>query len=103
MFLLKFSKPNKLFKIFFKNCAGRNNKGHVTVFSKGSRKKLNTMPTTYPTRWDDKLITVVSIIRNKKKLSMICKHITGSLSIRPFVLGVSIGQKTFSSNLPKKF
>ena len=61
------------------------------------------MPTTYPTRWDDKLITVVSIIRNKKKLSMICKHITGSLSIRPFVLGVSIGQKTFSSNLPKKF
>jgi ribosomal protein L2 len=41
IFLIKFKKIFKKFKIFTKNSAGRNNTGRVTVYSKGFKKKKN--------------------------------------------------------------
>ena len=49
------------------------------------------------------MLIVTSIFRNKKKLLTLNKHLTGSFSIKPLISGVSIGQQTFSSNLPKKY
>jgi len=56
-----------------------------------------------PVTWDKHLSSTVSIFRAKKKLITLNKHITGSFSIKPLILGVSLGQLTFTSNLPKKF
>ncbi len=53
--------------------------------------------------WDKNLTTVLSIFRNKKKLVTLNKHVSGSLSIKPYLDGMYVGQYTFSSNLPKKF
>jgi ribosomal protein L2 len=40
IYLLKFKKFNRFFKVFTANAAGRNNLGRITVFSKGVKKKL---------------------------------------------------------------
>ena len=49
------------------------------------------------------MLTVVSFFRNKKKILTLNKHTSGSFSIKPCVLGVKLGQKTFASNLPQNF
>lgn len=49
------------------------------------------------------MAVVTSIFRNKSKLYFLSKHITGSLSLKPNVDGVEIGQFIFCSNLPKNF
>ena len=54
-------------------------------------------------RWDKNLMSVVSLFRNKKKLFCLNRHRTGSFSIKPYISGVTIGQSTFLSNLPKKY
>ena len=41
MFLVKFKKILKKFKVFTKNSSGRNNSGVVTIYSKCSKKKKN--------------------------------------------------------------
>lgn len=102
-FLLKFKNFIKFFKFFNKNNAGRNNIGGITVFSKGLKKKTTSLPLLKPSLWDKNNRVIVSLIRNKKKLFSINKHITGSVSIHPYIDGTFIGQKTFSSNLPKNF
>jgi hypothetical protein len=48
MFLLKFKKIKKHFKVFAKNNSGRNNSGSITVFSKGLRKNTNLIPLIHP-------------------------------------------------------
>ena len=75
----------------------------MTVFSKGRRNKFNTIPIVKPTTWDRHISILVSITRNKNKYVSVNKHITGSLSIRPLVLGAKINQCVFSSTLPQKF
>ena len=46
---------------------------------------------------------VSSIFRNKAKLYFLSKHTTGSLSLKPGIDGVEVGQFIFCSNLPKNF
>lgn len=101
--MLKFKKIKKFFKFFTKNSAGRNNTGTITVFSKGLKKKTTTVVSLKPIIWDTNVNTVISIFRNKKKLFTINRHLTGSLSLYPYINGVSLNQKIFSSNLPKNF
>lgn len=102
-FLINFLKIKKFFKIFLKNNSGRNNSGRITILSKGIRKKINSTPIIKPLTWDKYLSVIVSIIRNKKKLITINKHISGSFSAKPLIVGNFINQKTFSSNLPNNF
>ncbi len=103
IFLLKFKNLKKFFKIFIKNSSGRNNLGRITVYSKGLKKKAFTTPNLHPIIWDKNLSTVISIFRNKKKLYTINKHLTGSFSIKPYIQGVGLGQKVFTSSLPKNY
>jgi hypothetical protein len=103
MFLFKFKNFIKFFKIFIKNNAGRNNTGGITVFSKGLRKKRMVVFNNKPVLWDSKLSTITSIFRNQKKLFILNKHLTGSVSVQPYIDGTSVGQKIFSSNLPKNY
>ncbi len=77
--------------------------GSVTVFSKGLKKKTSTIPLLSPSLWDKKSSTIISLFRNKKKLFTMNKHITGSMSIHPYIDGTFVGQKMFTSNLPKNF
>ena len=101
IFILKFKNFFKKFKIFTKNNSGRNNSGIITIYSKCKRKKkLSTIKFNI---WDKYIYRVVSFIRSKKKIISLCKHTTGSLSMVPNILGVSINQRVFSSILPKKF
>lgn len=102
-FLLKFPKINKIFKFFFRNNAGRNNTGAVTMYSKGAKKKINTIVLTKPSLWDARASVFTTLIRNKKKLLATTKHITGSFSVKPFISGMFTGQYMFSSNLPQNF
>tara|TARA_B110000091_G_C13542413_1_gene360991 strand:- start:319 stop:468 length:150 start_codon:yes stop_codon:yes gene_type:complete len=46
---------------------------------------------------------VVSIFRNDKRLYMLSKDATGSLTLKPYIDGIGIGSFIFSSNLPKNF
>jgi large subunit ribosomal protein L2 len=101
--LLKFKNFIKFFRFFSKNNAGRNNIGGITVFSKGLKKKRSSISSVRPIIWDSNLNTVVSIFRNQKKLFTLNRHITGSFSVYPYIAGVCINQKIFSSNLPKSF
>lgn len=102
-YLTKFKNFFKFFKIFYKNNAGRNNFGAITVFSKGLKKKRSSIVTNKPIIWDKNLSVVVSIFRNQKKLKILNKHLSGSISTVPLISGVFINQKIFSSNLPKNF
>lgn len=103
IYLLKSKNLNKFFRLYIQNSAGRNNIGRITVFSKGLKKKTFTLPNISPIVWDRNLCTVVSIFRNKKKLHTLNRHLTGSFSLRPYIQGVSVGQKMFTSPLPKNF
>ncbi len=98
--MLKFSRFKKFFKVFYKNKSGRNNTGCITVYSKGTKKKYNTIPIIKPSVWDRQLAMLVSIVRCKKKLISLLRHHTGSFSIRPLTSGSYVGQFVFSSNLP---
>lgn len=71
------------------------------MFSKGIKKKYNSIPQRYPLVWDKKLFIVTSFFRNKKKIFTVHKHISGSFSVKPLILGVYLGQKIFASNLPQ--
>lgn len=102
MFLVRFKKIFKKFKIFTKNNAGRNNSGVLTIYSKGFKKNKNTT-VTFSVIWDRYIYRVVSFFRNKKKIFSLCKHTSGSLSIVPNILGVEINQRAFSTILPKKY
>ena len=101
-FLLKFKKIIKHFNILLQNSAGRNNQGSITVFSKGLKKRIRTI---IPSQmgWDNRYYVNVGIIRNKKKLLNLNKHICGSFSLQPYISGVDVGQRLFSSNLPQKY
>lgn len=77
--------------------------GRITVYSKGSKKKYNSIPALSLSNWDKKMSLIVGIIRNKKKLTSIIRHNSGSFSVRPLVSGSFIGQFVFSSNLPQNF
>lgn len=103
IFSLKFFSLKKFFKSFLLNSAGRNSTGTITVFSKGAKYKNSRILLHYPNRWDKKLSIVTSIFRNKAKLYFLSKHFTGSLSLKPCVDGVEVGQFIFCSNLPKNF
>ena len=103
LFKFKFQKISKIFKYFFKNNAGRNNQGKLTLFSKGTKLKKNSILLHNINLWDQNTTIVKSIFRNKKKLYSLNKHLTGSFSIKPYICGVKLGQKLFFSNLPKKF
>ena len=103
MFLFKFKNFIKFFKIFIKNNAGRNNTGSITVFSKGLRKKRSIIFVNKPVLWDKNLNVIISLFRNQKKLFTLNRHLAGSISLQPYVDGTTIGQKIFSSNLPKNF
>lgn len=46
---------------------------------------------------------VTSIFRSGKKLYFLAKHLTGSLTLKPLVDGIDIGNFIYSSNLPKNF
>lgn len=102
-FLIKFKKLKSLFRFFLPNNAGRNNNGLVTVLSKSKKKKILSINSFRNNRWDSGLTNTVSIFRNKKKLLVLNKHITGSFSIRPLTQGTYLNQITFLSNLPKNF
>lgn len=102
-FSLKFKKFIKFFKFFNKNNAGRNNKGVITVFSKGCRNRQSSISFTKISLWDKSTAVVTAIFRSKKKLFFFKKHLTGSISVCPYIDGISIGQKLFLSNLPKNF
>ena len=93
----------KLFKIFFKNSSGRNNQGNVTVFSKGKKHRLSTISLIKFSKWDKNLILISGMIRNKKKLYTLNRHISGSFSVKPAIDGTLIGQYVQFSNLPEKF
>lgn len=93
----------KKFKFFSKNRSGRNNKGNITVFSKGVKKSSLSIVCAGPNRWSKYLSTVVGIIRNKKKLFSIQRNNTGSIYINNYIHGVLVGQRTFFSNLPQKY
>lgn len=101
MFLVKFKKILKKFKVFTKNSSGRNNSGVVTIYSKCSKKKK--ISTINFSIWDKYLYKTISFIRNKKKILSVCKHITGSISMLPNISGVKINQCLFSTILPKKY
>lgn len=73
------------------------------MYSKGTKKKINTTSPIKPSLWDTRPSVFTTVIRNKKKLLSITKHITGSFSIKPFVSGMVVGQYVFSSNLPQNF
>ena len=73
------------------------------MFSKGLKKKYNTVTTPTPSLWDKRLSVISAVIRNKKKLLSVARHITGSFSIKPFISGMLVGQYMFSSNLPQNF
>ncbi len=75
----------------------------MTVYSKGVKKKCNTVPMIRPANWDKQSSLLVSIIRSKKKLISLVRHHTGSFSVRPFISGSFIGQFVFSSNLPTNY
>lgn len=49
------------------------------------------------------MLVIVSIFRNNKKLYMLSKDTTGSLTLKPCIEGISVGSFIFSSNLPKNF
>ena len=102
IFLIKFKKIFKFFKIFTKNNAGRNNSGIITLYSKGNKKNKNINLTKFGV-WDKYLYRVISFFRNKKKLISLCKHTSGSLSLVPAISGVFINQCTFTTILPKKY
>lgn len=99
---MKFDKIKKFFKFFFKNKAGRNNQGVVTVFSKGLRRKKN-VGFIGVTRWDNRFFVHTTIVRSGLKLIAINKHICGSLSTQPYINGMLLGQYLSFSNLPQKF
>ena len=101
--MIKYPRISKFFKIFVKNNSGRNNSGRVTVFSKGSKTSNCITSAFRPFTWDRYLSVVVSIIRSKKKIVSLNKHISGSFSIKPMVLGMFLNQKTFVSTLPQNF
>lgn len=75
----------------------------MTLYSKGVKKKTSTVSIIKPLLWDTRLSVLTTIIRNKKKLIGVTKHITGSFSVKPFVSGMLLGQYMFSSNLPQNF
>jgi ribosomal protein L2 len=102
IFLLKFKKIFKIFKIFNKNNAGRNNSGILTIYSKGLKKKRSFSVGAFNV-WDKYLYKTISFFRNKNKILSMCKHTTGSLSILPNISGVNINQCNFSTILPKKY
>jgi hypothetical protein len=101
--LIKSSKIFKIFKFFCKNNAGKNNRGDTTLYSKGPKKQTNTIIFVNLIKWDKKLTVTTALIRAKKKLFTLNKHISGSFSVKPFICGVNIGQYTFISILPKKY
>lgn len=101
--MLKFKKFEKFFKFFYKNSAGRNNTGTITVLSKGIKKKTPNIAALKPCLWDSKNHLIFSIFRNKKKLFTLNRHISGSITVHPYIDGTFIGQKVFTSNLPKNF
>ena len=103
LYLYKFKKLFKLFKIFFKNNSGRNNQGNVTIFSKGKKHKLSTISLIKFSGWDKNLKVISGIFRNKKKLYTLNRHISGSFSVKPAISGTSIGQCIQFSSLPEKF
>jgi hypothetical protein len=49
------------------------------------------------------LSTLVSILRNKKKLVSLNRYPNGSFFIKPYIHGSSLGQVNFTSNLPSNF
>lgn len=102
-FKIKFLKIKKFFKFFLKNSAGRNNKGSITIFSKGKKNKKNKTFLYNPINWTKKMLVVTSIFRNGSKLWTLSKDITGSYTLKPCLDGLFIGSYTFSSNLPKNF
>ena len=75
----------------------------MTVFSKGTKTNKRIAVLTKPIIWDNKISTIVSIFRVKKKLFTLNKHISGSLSHNPYISGTWVGQSIFKSNLPKKY
>ena len=101
-YLLRYEPFKKFFKFFIKHTAGRNNQGKITLFSKSFKKKTATT-NMYFKPWDNRTFINCNIFRNKKKLYGLNKHIGGSISIQPYINGVSIGQHMFVSNLPQKF
>ncbi len=102
-YLIKYKPFLTFFKKCFLNKAGRNNCGIITVYSKGIKKKSNTVIISKNVFWTKKLSFVHSIIRNKNKLYNINKHVTGSFSLTPYMYGSEVGQYNFVSNLPKNF
>ena len=102
-FLIKFNTIKKYFRFFLKNNSGRNNNGRITVYSKGLKKKAYSTIFFKTNLWDNRLTIINSIIRSKKKLIILNKHVSGSISLKPYISGTFIGQQTFTSNLPKKF
>ena len=102
IFMVKFKTLFKKFKFFLKNNAGRNNYGGVTVFSKG-KKERNLCVVSGFNLWDKYNTVAFSIFRNKNKFCLLQKHTTGSLSVVPYIQGVYLNQKLFSTNLPQKY
>ena len=102
IFLIKFKKILKKFKMFTRNNSGRNNSGISTLYSKSKTKKKN-ISLLKSNVWDKQIKKIISFLRDKKKILSLCKHTTGSLSILPHISGVYINQTIFSTTLPKKY
>ena len=62
------------------------------------RRKINTTPIIKPLTWDRNLSVITSIIRNKKKLIALNKHITGSFSAKPMTGNESIWEEISNIN-----
>lgn len=104
LFLIKFFKLNKFFRFLCKNNSGRNNSGKITVFSKGKKKRINTVVLSkFKSSFFRNLSTTVSIFRVKKKLFNLNLYSTGSFFLKPAVYGSSLGVINFTSVLPKNF
>ena len=103
MYSIKFKKLKNYFFKFFKNNAGRNNLGKITVFSKGFFFKKQKSNFFFKNTWDIKESSITAIIKNKKKLQTLTKHNCGSFFLKPYINSTFIGQNLFSTNLPIKF
>ena len=88
---------------YYKNNAGRNNNGHITVYSKGKKIRNNHVFTDQFRIWNSNLYYISSLLSWKKKILSLIKYINGSYSYTSLAYGSYVGQILSSTNLPQKF
>jgi len=88
---------------YYKNNAGRNNTGKVTILSKGTKSRSNYIFVDRLRVWSAGLCYIASLLTLKKKLLALIKYINGSYSYTPLAYGSHVGQVMSTTNLPRRF